>query len=461
MSIARPSVPLVLLALALVAAGCAEADDEGEGSLDGELVLGDPANDAVFAVDISHWEGPMSQHEMDCFWTQGVRHVVSGTQVAEITRQQLAMADARGMTIDAYVYLYWHRDPAVQVAEAFATADGFPIGRMWLDVEAPPDGRGASELIGLVRAAVDACHADGRAECGIYTGPGFWRSAMANTSQLAEEPLWYAWYNYQTSLDSWATERFGGWSFPAAKQWAEEALCNVGVDKNSMQLASTPTVVVDRTPPPPPTTVPPAPSGLYPVDGATVRLDYVKLMAASIPHATRWQHALEVWDGGTQSWRTYYTWTSTVPFRKVSPVWTDRYFRLRARAMNGYGWGAWSGWSVFAFGQPTGPAPGAPPPPPPPPTTGDVPTGLAPDGITVTAASVALTWSAVTGATRYEIAVETQAGTGWQIYFTYTSTTAGKTIWPQTHGTSYRFRVRADRGAGYGAWSSFATFGYP
>jgi hypothetical protein len=209
--------------------------------------------------------------------------------------------------------------------------------------------------------------------------------------------------------------------------------------------------------------VPPAPAGLYPADGATVRLDYVKLMAASIPYATSWQHALEVWDAGTQLWKTYYTWTSPVPFRKVSPVWTNRYFRVRVRAANSLGWGAWSGWNVFAFGQPTGPAPGSPPPPPPPPPpdSGDVPTGLAPDGVTVTTASVTMTWGAVTGATRYEIGIETQAGTSWQSYVTYTTTTASKTFWPQIHATSYRFRVRADRGAGYGAWSSFATFAYP
>jgi hypothetical protein len=144
----------------------------------------------------------------------------------------------------------------------------------------------------------------------------------------------------------------------------------------------------------------------------------------------------------------------------VSPVYDDRYFRLRVRAANAYGWGAWSVWSVFAFGQPTGPAPGTPPPPPPPPT-GDVPSGLAPDGVTVTTASVTMTWGAVTGATRYEIGVEYQIGTTWQSYFTYTSTAASKTFYPQHHATSYRFRVRADLGSGYHAWSSYATFAYP
>ena len=45
---------------------------------------GDPANHAVYALDISLWEGPISQYEMDCFWDSGVRHVVVGTQLQEI-----------------------------------------------------------------------------------------------------------------------------------------------------------------------------------------------------------------------------------------------------------------------------------------------------------------------------------------------------------------------------------------
>jgi len=122
-----------MMSMAMIGA-CASSDDL-EGSTADEIFLGDPANDAVFAVDVSHWEGPISQYEMDCFWSQGVRHVVSGTQLTEITRQQLQMAVDRGMSVDAYVYLYWDRDPAAQVADAFAAVDGFPIGRMWLDVE--------------------------------------------------------------------------------------------------------------------------------------------------------------------------------------------------------------------------------------------------------------------------------------------------------------------------------------
>lgn len=432
--------------------GCAAAERDEE-AVTVELG-GDPANGAVFALDVSHWEGPLSQHEIDCFWANGVRHLVAGTQRLDLARQQLDMAESRGMTIDAYVYLYWDQSPAAQVAEAFARVDGFPIGRMWLDVEESPGGRSASTMIGLLREASDACIADGGADCGIYTRGTFWQPALGNTTQFAELPLWYARYNYKPSLDSWQTERFGGWTFPAAKQWAEEALCSVGVDKNAMQVITAPTLVIDRSPPPPPTSAPAAPTRIYPADGATIVFTYAKLMAASIAHATSWQHALEVWNG--TAWTAYYTWTSTLPYRKTNPP-MNRYYRLRVRARNTFGWGPWSTASVFAYGQPTGSWPGASPPPPPPAT---VPTGLAPDGTVVSTPSVTMTWVGVTGASRYEVAIERQVGTAWQAYTTYSTTATSKTFWPQTHGVSYRFRVRAIVGSAPTEWSALATFAF-
>ncbi|MEW5851779.1 MAG: GH25 family lysozyme [Myxococcota bacterium] len=427
---------------------------------------GDPAANAVFSIDISHWEGPMAQVEMDCFWSSGVRHVVSGTQVEEITRQQLDMAISRGMTVDAYVYLYWDRPMAAQVREAFRRVQGFPIGRMWLDVEENPGDLGWRALEELVQQAVDACDAEGTAECGIYTGPGFWRTYMNNTTRFAELPLWYAWYNDKTALSNWSTERFGGWVAPEAKQWAEEALCSVGVDKNSMRVVTTPSVVVDRSTPPAPQSVPPAPTNLLPADGSVVSVDYVKLMAGTVAHATSYQLALEHWNG--TSWVSYYTWTRTLPFIKSNPIYRDRVFRFRARAKNRYGWGAWSGWVVFDYGTPTGPRPDVMPAPEPEPAPGSAPapspsgapTGLAPDGVALSTSSVTLSCNAQSDATRYEFAIEYQSAGSWQTYTSYLRTSPTATFWPQIHNTAYRWRVRSQAGGTYGAWSNWAQFDY-
>ena len=47
-------------------------------------------------------------------------------------------------------------------------------------------------------------------------------------------------------LSAWSSERFGGWVKPVGKQRAEQPLCNVGVDKDAMQVASPPPLAVDR-----------------------------------------------------------------------------------------------------------------------------------------------------------------------------------------------------------------------
>ncbi|MBS1149587.1 MAG: glycosyl hydrolase family 25 protein [Myxococcaceae bacterium] len=431
---------------------------------------GDPLNHAVYAVDVSHWEGPIAQHSMDCLWTSNVRHVVAGTQIEEVTRQQLRMAVARGMTVDAYVYLYWDQDMGEQVRKALGRVTGFPIGRLWLDIEEKPAGRTADQLIALSQQVVDACRAQAPAGvgCGIYTGPGFWKSYLANTPRFAEVPLWYAQYNDKTSLASWSTEKFGGWTFPAAKQWAERVLCGIGLDRNTMQVVSGAPLVVDRTPVPAPTVTPLAPQGLWPA-GQT-QLSYLVLMADSIPHATGWTFQMESWTG--TKWATYTAWSQSVPSRKIYPYWLNRLYRFRARAQNSKGVGAWSDWAQIEVGTwagalpvppiappPPPPPPTQPPPPPPPPApVAGAPTGLSPSGGAVlSTASVTLSCAAVTGATGYEFALEYLVSGSWRSYFTYAPAAGRQTFYPQAK-TQYRFTARAKVAGAWTPASAAASF---
>lgn len=461
----RKAFSITSLMVLSLAAGCAAQTDEGvstdEPLTPSPVFLGDVANNAPFAVDVSMWEGPIAQSETDCMWASGVRHLIAGTQVEEVTRQQLAMAVSRGMTVDGYVYLYWDQDVTAQVNEAFRRTKGFPIGRMWLDVEQDPAGLGANALIKLVQQAYDACTAQGTADCGIYTGPGFWKTYMNNTTSLSNLPLWYAQYDYKTSLSDWTTQHFGGWAKPVAKQWAEQALCGVGVDKDVMQVITKPQVVVDRTLPPDTKLPPPAPGNLYPADNSVVGVDYVKLMSATIPRATSYQLALERWTGS--AWTPYYTWTNANAFIKASPAYHNAVYRFRARAQNAYGWGAWSAYATFDYGKYTGTRPGANPPPPNPPPPNPPPAGvpgsLAPDGgVTVTTSAVTLSYSAVQGATSYEVAIEYGSGQTFTPYYTYAPTAASQTFYPAIRNTSYRWRARAKVSGVFGAWSTYATF---
>jgi hypothetical protein len=349
-----------LLATLLVT-GCLATGGGDDGS-DAEQALaaapyfgGDTANHAVFAADVSFWELPLAQSQMDCFWDSGVRHVVVGTQDALIAQQQLAMAVSRGMTVDAYVYLYWDRDVTAQVDAAFAMADSHPIGRMWLDIEQSPGTLGWKTLVPMIQQALAACTAHGL-PCGIYTSPGWWKTYVANTSAFTSVPLWYALYNKKRSLGDWPTEQFGSWTAPVGKQFQTAPLCLVGgADWDVIQVSALPTVTVDRTLPPDTKLPPVAPANLWPAMGTVVPIEYVKLMSGTVPRATNYQLALERYASG--KWTAYYTWSTANAFVKVTPPTTAALYRFRARALNAYGWGAWSDFATFDYGHYTGPRP--------------------------------------------------------------------------------------------------------
>jgi len=434
---------------------------------------GDPANGAVFATDVSFWETPISQAEMDCFWESGVRHVVVGTQQEDITRQQLAMAVSRGMTVDAYVYLYWDTNMTAQVKKAFQRVSGFPIGRMWLDIEEDPGNRGATAVNSAIAEAVTACQAQGGVECGIYTSPGFWETYTNDTHAFTDVPLWWAHYDKKTSLDTWADDAFGGWTDPVAKQWATQPLCGIGgVDWDTMQVDAKPTVEVDHAPPADTGSLPPAPTGLWPTDGTQWTANYAKVMSELVPLATLYDIAVERWSGS--AWITYYKWSNPNAFVKFYPTQPNSLYRFRVRAKNTHGWGAWSDWSVFEQGSyagkwpesspPPEPEPDAGPPPEPdagapePPPTG-VPGSLSPDGGTlISTPSVTLTCSAVPNAQGYELAIEFATASNWSPYYTYAVSAPSRTFYPQIHGVDYRWRARAKVAGAFGAWSTWATF---
>ncbi|MHB8872834.1 MAG: GH25 family lysozyme [Myxococcaceae bacterium] len=430
-----------------------------------EVFLGDPTNNAVFALDLSHWEGAMAHWEMECFWGSGVRHWISGTQNPEVTRQQLKMAVDHGMTVDGYVFLFWDNDMAAQVEKAVETLAGFPIGRLWLDAE--EDQRGGVPSVARLQQAVDACNAKSPYPCGIYTGRGFWQTFLGDSKQFASLPLWYARYNGIRTLSSWPGEKFGGWDKPAAKQYAEEVLCGVGPDKNVMQVITSPTVVLDRSAPLPPQAPPPPPGKPYPAAGESISTyPYVHLSVDLVPGAFEYELGLETWTG--TKWLTYNTWKNARGFIRAYPQWNDRYYRFRARARNALGWGAWSPSWTFQLGKFTGTPPvaegAAPPPPvtPEPATPAGAPAGLSPDGQTVSASSVSLSVNPIEGATRYEFLLEYSTnGTSYAAYTTYRTTTASKLFSPQVRGATYRWRARAEKNAAFGPWSNDAWFIVP
>ncbi|NIR45477.1 MAG: hypothetical protein GWN99_13805 [Gemmatimonadetes bacterium] len=438
---------LALFAVLMTAAGCESVTEpertEGRGD---DFLSSDayPGLDPSFAVDVSFWSGELSGPEVACWRDAGVDHVIVGTQNTQIAAQQLSEAVAAGMTVDAYVMLYWQYDMSAQVRSALSAISSFPVRRLWLDAEQPADGRSASTLVSKIQQAVDAC---GSFSCGIYTRKVWWRDNVANSSAFSHLPIWYAYYDGQADFSDWYEPQawyegpFGGWSDPTGKQydsdWTAPDLCGVNVDYNVMFVeAAGDDDDGDDGPPP-------APTGLSPSGGATITTASVTLSADAVAGATGYQFAIQYESGGV--WRTYYTYTSDDNTQTFWPVYDDTKYRWRIRAGNAHGWSAWSGWARFDFGNVGGPPP--------------APTGLSPTGgVTITTGSVTMSCNAVTGATSYEFAIEYLSGGVWRTYYTYSSDSNAKTFWPVHADTTYRWRVRARNGHGWGAWSGWAEF---
>ena len=100
---------------------------------------------------------------------------------------------------------------------------------------------------------------------------------MNDRPELADVPLWYASTTARGRSSDWREDHFGGWQKAVGKQWAEEPMCHVGVDKDTNPASRHAAVTVDRAIPPDTGMPPPAPKGHYPADGAVVGIDQVKL----------------------------------------------------------------------------------------------------------------------------------------------------------------------------------------
>ncbi len=452
---------------------------------------------AVHGVDISHWSGEITDAEVACWYETGVRHVVAGTQMERITRQQLELAIAGGMSIDLYVYLYWE-DPVRQVERALRIARDYPIGRLWLDVEEDPAGLGPAALTTRIRDALAAC---GEVPCGIYTSKWWWDPFMWGRATFNDVPLWYARYDDDPSLDTWATQSFGGWDRPAGKQWIEHDLCGIDVDENTIEALGPrldgPGVLGTRADAPP--------LGLSP-DGEHVWREHLRLVASTVEGAERYAFEIETWNGA--AWRHYWTYEPRENARRFNPGIDDVVYRWRVRAQVEGVWGPWSRHAHFDYGTPRNrppeeaadevpdevppeperevppeperevpPEPAEPevadepvveeaePEPEPPPEAAPedppgAPTPLAPEADAhIVADSVTLECAPVEGASRYAFEVENfvEGRAAWVAYHTWSDPGPQRRFWPVV-SAQYRWRVHATTADGPSEASAWRHF---
>lgn len=188
------------------------------------------------AVDISNWSGLITRKQVRDWKAAGVKLVICGTQRDLIAQQQLNMAAAEGLALEAYTYLYWAGDTAYRVRHALDVIRGHPVRRLWIDCEDAVSVFGEAEfriafLEAQIQNALDSC---GDMPHGIYTGRWWWEPNMAGSRCFVNERVWYSHYDMQPNFNDWYNGfAFGGWEHPAGKQYAGSVqLCGVNVDLN-------------------------------------------------------------------------------------------------------------------------------------------------------------------------------------------------------------------------------------
>jgi hypothetical protein len=325
------------LVLLVTLAACGDGSSAGSSDPGTPAAPPGPPPTLVKALDISVWSGTLSSANVQGWIAQGYTHLIVGTQNGSTAQQQLTTAVAGGMTVDIYKYLYFDTDMTTQVQNALAIANGYPIGRIWLDVEDDPGTLSVGQIVAKVQEAVDACGATPR---GIYTGAWWWNANLPGCAAFSDLPLWYSWYDGIDSLDTWSTQAFGGWSRPTGKQYqGNVAVSGINTDTNVLWLN-----VADSGPALPPG-VPAAPTGLS-GDGGTVTASSTTLTWSDVGGTS---HQLLMQVGSPGAWNYYWTWTMTPESFTVWPQSAGQNYRWRVRAKNGTGWGAWSAWATFYF----------------------------------------------------------------------------------------------------------------
>ena len=157
--------------------------------------------------------------------------------------QHLTALKGSGLTLEAYVYLYFPLSPWNQTPESRVQAcinmirlADVPVGRIWLDVEV--EGVPTDTAVNTIQA-LQRCESIIRGagfEPGIYTSITMWTKMCANISAFNHLPLWDAHYLPAGSPqppDMTGFRPYGGWT--AATMWQYQGtteLCGHSVDLN-------------------------------------------------------------------------------------------------------------------------------------------------------------------------------------------------------------------------------------
>jgi hypothetical protein len=218
----------------------------------------------TLAVDISNYTSSLTSAALDGLKSEGVGHVI--VQAVDPpapfppgqTREQIQACLDAGLTIDAYIWLWFDLDPS-DIQHKLQLLDGLKIRQLWLDVEdtaaSKYDQATTEQKVSAALALCDAYATSSGEKTGVYSGRWFWvdRRYMGNCETFKDRELWDA--NYDDVADSaLGFVPYGGWDHVAIKQYrGTSVLANVsGLDLNVLSVGeagelSTPSPV-DPTP---------------------------------------------------------------------------------------------------------------------------------------------------------------------------------------------------------------------
>ncbi len=235
------------------------------------------------AVDISNYQGNVSQQTFERWRDEGVRTVICGTdgsqQFPVAFPAQVERARAAGLTTEAYVYLYFSQGADGVVRRTSLKLDMVAhvggIHCIWLDCEDTTSGLPPATLVGIIAAARDAVLARGF-ECGIYTGRWWWEPYTANDRGFWDRPLWLAQYNGVQTLDM---EPLGGWTELHRKQYTDKGSLG-GVSPLDLNIERVPAAVPAAMTAPSPGAASPGATGTSkPIDVAGALADLRSALA--------------------------------------------------------------------------------------------------------------------------------------------------------------------------------------
>jgi GH25 family lysozyme M1 (1,4-beta-N-acetylmuramidase) len=203
------------------------------------------------AVDISNYQGDLPQQVFEAWRDVGVKTVICGTDGSDaaplVFPQQATKAAAAGLTVEAYVYLYFGADgqPYDVVGRTNQKLDMIAqvpeVKFVWVDCEDTTSGLVPQVLVGLIANAIDTVIARGFA-VGMYTGAWWWVPNTANSTLFASLPLWAADYDGQQDLE--LTNPFGGWAELHRKQYTDQGSLG-GVSPLDLNVEAAPAAVDD------------------------------------------------------------------------------------------------------------------------------------------------------------------------------------------------------------------------